>query len=483
MKYKTLIILPLLFLLVSCLGHRELIEPEPIVEPDIIPAYTPPASEELTPVILPDIQTKVLDNGLKIIVIPHNELPVAAFELMIKSGSLNDPLGKAGLASFTASLLRKGTETRSATEIAEEIDFIGGDLSAGSSWDRTYVTCQVLKRYFDIGLDLMSDIVLHPVFKEDEIERLCLQSISSYKMNLDDPGNLADENFASFLFGEHPFGFPSGGTDETIAAITRDEIVKFYESHYIPGNSMIVAAGDVEPAEVFKAVEAKFGDWKESGITKETLPELTDIEGYKILLVNKPDATQSQIRMGRFGVARSNPDVFPIILMNYIYGGGGFSSRLMKTVRSEMGLTYSIYSNFEMHLEPGAFEISTFTKNESVKDAITEILAQMHRMKADDVMVEELRDAQSYRTGSYPMRFETPAQIAEQVMAVELYELGDDYIETYRDKVQAVTVEQVRQAAEKYLDPDNLAIVVVGNKDEIYDQLAGFGEVQVVEIQ
>ena len=470
MKIKTFITLvPLVFFL-SCGGG------------DKVPGYKPPAVSELAPVKLPEINEKTLDNGLKLIIVEHHELPVAVFMLEVKTGASNDPGNLAGLASFTADLLTKGTKSRSAVDIAEEIDFVGGNLSSSAEWDRSNVSCQVLTRHFETGLDLFADVALNPVFQKSEIERQRTRRISGYLKSREDPANLANEYFAEYLYGTHPFGYKVSGTDNTLKNLKRSNIVDFYSAYFVPNNSVLIVAGDVDSEDVFRSLEEKFGAWQKRDIPAVNLPEPKAPEGLKILLVNKPDATQSQIRMGHLGIARSNEDYFAISLMNYIYGGGGFSCRLMKTVRAEMGLTYDVHSSFDYRKIPGPFGITTFTRNESVGEAVKEIIKQIVLFQEQAAEMEELADAQSFYTGSYPMRFETPNQIAGQLMYVKLYNLGDDYIETYRDKVRAVTIEDVKIMAGRYLHPDNMAIVVVGKKEEVYNQLTEFGEVEVREL-
>jgi zinc protease len=208
---------------------------------------------------LPPIKKTTLDNGLKVIVIEHHELPVVAFRLVLRSGSAHDPSGKAGLADLTAGLLRKGTNTRSATQIAEEIDFVGGSLGAGSGLDATFATCQVLAKHFDVGLDLFSDVILNPTFQEEEIERLREQTLSAIKQQKDNPGSVAEEKFREFLFGDHPYGQPSEGTEESVAGLTRDDIASFHGERYVPNNAILAVVGDVKTEEAIKKVKAKFG--------------------------------------------------------------------------------------------------------------------------------------------------------------------------------------------------------------------------------
>ncbi|KPK99623.1 MAG: hypothetical protein AMJ91_07100 [candidate division Zixibacteria bacterium SM23_73_3] len=428
---------------------------------------------------LPPIKKTTLDNGLKLIVIEHHELPVVAFRLILKSGSTCDPQGKAGLANLTAGLLRKGTKTRSATQIAEEIDFVGGSVGAGSGLDATYATCQVLAKHFDVGLDLLSDIILNPVFKEDEIDRLRKQTLAGIKQQKDNPGSVAEEKFRKFVFGDHPYGQPSEGTEESITNILRDDIVGFHKGYYVPNNAILAVVGDVKSKEVIKKVKAKFLQWGGVEITLPSVVEPPPIKGHQILLVDKPDLTQTYIRVGHLGIQRKNPDYFPVKVMNYILGGGGFASRLMDEVRSKRGLTYGIHCSFDDNKLKGAYEVSTFTQNDSTIAAINAIIEQIKKIRAEGVTDKELEDTKSFYTGYFPLQFETPQQIATQVLDVELYELGEDYIKSYRDNIKGVTKEEVLRVAQKYLDPDNLKLVVVSKAEDVKSSLEPLGSMEV----
>ena len=472
MKHKYLLLIIISTLFFSCGGG----------DVDRVPAYKGDSSADLAPVVLPPISEKVLINGLKVIAVEHHELPVVSFRIMIKAGSAQDPIGKAGMGELTADLLLKGTKSRGATDIAEEIDFVGGNLRASSSWDASYITCNVLKKHFDAGLDLFSDVTLNPLFQKSEIDRQRKRAVSSYIDSKDDLGSVASEHFIRILFGEHPFGYESNGTDVTLNNITRKDLLDFYKNYYAPNNSVLVISGDITPDDAFAAAEKSFGAWQKKYIEFPETVSPQPLQGYNIVVVNKSDATQSQIRMGHLGIMRSNEDYFQVTVMNYILGGGGFSSRLMKIIRSEKGLTYGISSSFSARKMQGPFTIGTFTKNESVGEAVKEIINQMKIFLQKKATAEELNDAKSYLNGSYPMNFETPDQFASQLLNVELYDLGADYISKYRETVQAVTLKQIQEAAQKYLDPENMVIVVVGNKDEVLEQIQDLGEVEVLEI-
>jgi zinc protease len=428
---------------------------------------------------LPEIKKEILDNGLKVIVIEHHELPVVAFRLVLKSGSAYDPAGKAGLADLTAGLLRKGTKTKNATQIAEEIDFVGGTLGAGADWDATFATCRVLNKYFDTGLDLLTDIILNPTFKEDEIERLRRQTLAGIMQQKDDPGSVAEENFRKFVFGEHPYGQPREGTEESVSGITREDIVNFYETYYVPNNAILAVVGDVKTADVLKKVKSKFGSWEKREFATPNFVQPPQIKGHQILLVDKPDLTQSYIKIGHFGIDRKSPDYFPVRVMNYILGGGGFASRLMDEVRAKRGLTYDIGCNFDSYKLKGAFEVSTFTRIDSTLGAIQATLDQIKRIRTEKVSPKELSETQSFYDGYFPLQFETPEQIATQILIVEIHDLGEDYIKNFRKNINAVTADDILRVAQKYLDPDNIKLVVVSKAKEVKPKLESLGQVEV----
>jgi zinc protease len=428
---------------------------------------------------LPEIKKEILPNGLKVIVIEHHELPVVAFRLVLKSGSTYDPSGKAGLANLTAGLLRKGTKTKNATQIAEEIDFVGGTLGAGADWDATFATCRLLNKYFDTGLGLLADIILNPTFKEEEIERLRKQTIAGIRQQKDDPGSVAEENFRKFVFGEHPYGQPQEGTEESVSGITGEDIINFHKTYYVPNNAILAVVGDVKTAEVLKKVKSKFGSWERREFVTPDLVSPPQIKGRQILLVDKPDLTQSYIDMGHFGIERKNPDYFPVRVMNYILGGGGFASRLMEEVRAKRGLTYDIGCNFDTYRLKGAFEVSTFTRVDSTLGAIQATLDQIKRIRNEKVSDKELSETKSFYTGYFPLQFETPEQIATQILNVEIYDLGEEYIQNYRKNISAVTADDILRVAQKYLDPDNIKLVVVSKADVLKTGLESFGEVEV----
>ena len=450
---------------------------------DPVPAYVPPAVPSLAPVKLPPIQEKVLKNGLKVIVVEFHEVPVVALRLQCKAGSFYDPPGKAGLTQFMTGLLTKGTESLSATQIAEKIDFVGGSIGASSGWDASNVECSVLQKHLNMAVDLMRDVALHPAFAEDEIERLRQQTLSGIKNGKDQPENLADEEFDKWLFGDFPYAQPIGGTEASVGSFRREDITAQYGRIFLPNHSIMAVIGDITAKDGFRLAEKMFGDWKAGSLPAASAAPPLAPQGYRIHIVDKADATQTQIRLGHLGVARSTEDYFPLVVMNYILGGGGFSSRMMKTIRAEMGLTYGISSSFAMRKAAGPYVIETFTKNESTLQAIQETIKLVKQYQEEGPTEKELADAKSYLEGSYPLNFETPGQIAGQLLNIDLYNLGADYIEKYRSRVAAVTAEDVKRVARRSIQPDNLNIVVVSKVDDVKASLESLGPVEVITVE
>lgn len=450
---------------------------------DVVPAYVPPAESKLAPVKLPPIKEKVLKNGLKVIVVEHHELPVISLRLLCKAGSIYDPPDKAGITQFMAGLMDKGTKSFSAKEIADKIDFVGGSIGAGSGWDATYLTCEVLSKYIDTAIELLQEVTLDPAFSEDEIERLRKQTLSDIETDKDSPSSLATENFNRRLFQHHPYANPIEGTAESVGSFTREDILDQYRLVFVPDNSVFFVVGDVSPREGFKIAEKALGAWPKGTAPTADFPQPSAPKGYHVYLVDKPDATQAQIRFGHLGISRSNEDYFSIMIMNYILGGGGFSSRLTKVIRAEEGLTYGIRSSFSARLQPGPFTVSTFTKNESTLEAIQKTIDLVKEFQQEGPTETELKEAKSYYEGSYPLNFETPNQIASRLQNVELYNLGADYIEKYRSRVEAVTAEDVIRVARKYIHPDDMIFVIVTKAGEVREQLENLGPVEVSQIK
>jgi len=412
-----------------------------------------------------DVKKTVLENGLTLLIVERHNLPIVMVNVGIKAGSLVEPEEKAGLANLTAELLTSGTKKRTASEINEEVDFIGASLSASGGDDYVTVALSVLKKDLNLGFDLLSDVILNPSFLEDELNKERERIKGNLKAQEDDPHFVASREFKKALFGVHPYGRLTEGSPETLDRIKRDDLVSFHLAYYVPANAIMSVVGDITPEEVKNIIKKYFSEWyaKELKSTFLQKPEISKEK--KIVTINK-DITQANIILGHLGISRGNPDYYAVSVMNYILGSGGFASRLMQNLREEKGLVYDIHSFFDADKYGGSFQVGLQTKNESANTAIEEILGEIKKIRNTPVSDTELSDAKAFLTGSFPMRIETSRRIAGFLVAVEYYGLGIDYIDKYPVYVNSVTKEDVLRVAEKYLDPEKFILVVVANQEK-----------------
>jgi zinc protease len=417
-----------------------------------------------------EFKKQTLPNGLTVLHIERNNLPAVMATLLIKASPLNEPADKAGLASLTAKMLMEGTKNRKASDISEEIEFIAASLDAGAGSDYTTISLSILKKDIAKGFDIFSDILLRPVFPEDELKRKKDLIKGSLIRSEEEPSFIAGREFIKEVFGSHPYGRLVTGSIGTIDKISREDVVNFYREHYLPDNAILSIVGNLTQAELDALIKKYLSAWGsdkcECGVSKPAKYKLPAFDKPKTVLIDK-DITQANIILGHIGISRNDPDYYAVAVMNYILGGGGFASRLMHVVRDEMGLAYSIYSSFIGNKYPGQFEVVAQTKNESAATVVKEILKQMNKIRTEYITDQELQDAKAYLTGSFPRRLETGRKIADFLAAAQFYELGDDYADKYPGYIKSVTKEDVLRVAKKYLNPDNYALVIVGNKNKI----------------
>ncbi|MFQ5862867.1 MAG: M16 family metallopeptidase [Candidatus Brocadiales bacterium] len=431
--------------------------------------------EKLLPI---KYQKATLDNGLRIIMVEHHELPVVAIELLIRAGSAHDPQERPGLANIVAQLLREGTRSKGSLEISEEIDFIGGTLRVDCEYDSTSITSTALIKHFQTILDLLSEVARYPSFQPHDIEFQRDKAITSVLREGDNKRTIASRHFSEMLYGTHPYAHPPIGTVGGLETITREEIVQFHKRHYLPNNSILTVVGDIEPARILAAVEETLGDWEEGEVQGPTLPSVPKIVGHRIRLVDKPDLTQTEIRIGHLGIKRTDPDYFPILLLNRILGEGP-TSRLYTKIRAERGLSYGVRSRFDARFLRGPFYVRTFSKNETALEALWLVLDELRKLKSGGVTAEELAGAKSYYIGHFPLGLETPAQIASKIVEQEFYGLPEDYLYKYLENIRAVSREDVNRVAKRLLDPENLVIILVSRAEDILEDVKMLGEVEL----
>lgn len=411
------------------------------------------------------IKRWITKNGMTLLLVERHSLPTVQVEVLVKAGSVYDPEDKAGLAFLTAALLDEGTSTRSSIQIAEEIDFIGASLSASADTDDTSVSLKVLKKDIKLGFDLLSDILTHPVFPADDVERIRQQVLGGLIADKDEPGIVAEKAFDRLLFGAHPYHRPVEGMEETVPKIQRQDIVNFHSTYYRPNNTIMAIVGDLTQEEVEALVKQYMDRWEKKKIPAIQIPKAPYPTPRKVEIIDK-DLTQANILLGHLGIERANPDFYALVVMNYILGGGGFSSRLLTVIRENQGLAYSVESAYDARYYPGRFLVSLQTKNTTANTAIQEVLKQIQQIRTSPVTDQELDEAKSYLVGSFPLRMDTNAKMARLLSYVEYFNLGLDYFDHYPRYIQNVTKADVLRVAKKYLDPERLILVAVAKQQE-----------------
>ena len=404
----------------------------------------------------------VLDNGIVLLTSEQKALPIVSIELLIDAGSRYDAPNQEGLANLVAKLLTYGTKRRTALQINETLDFLGASLSTRCSDDLASVSMTILKKDLTTGLELLGDILINSTFPQQEIERQKQSVIASIKARDESPGDIAQRRFAAALFPQSPYGRPVEGTETSVKGIQQKSLREFYERYYRPNRSILAVVGDVSDQESTQALNQAFRSWRkgEPG-GKPLVPSV--IGSSQVIRVNK-DLTQANIMMGHEGVPRNHPDYYAIQVMNYILGGGGFSSRAMDSIRNERGLAYSVYSHFGAEKSHGTFVFVMQTKNDTAEEAIRIAREEIRRMREQAVTDQELDDAKNYLTGSFPLRLDTNHKVASFLAQVEFFQLGLDYPDRYADLIRKVTREDVQRVAKAYLHPEKLITVVVGNQ-------------------
>jgi zinc protease len=441
----------------------------------------PPEPKPLGRVDFPSYDRRVLPNGLTVYVLEYHEQPIVAMRLMIRAGAERDPSNLPGVAAFTASLLNKGTKTRSATDIAETIDQIGGSLEASSDMESTNISAAVLTDSANIGFELMYDILMNPVFAPQELARAQQQTLSNLVSSMEDANFLADAAFTRLVYGTHPYGHLESGSLASVPKIRRENLVEFHNTYYAPNISALAIVGDLPASDAFKLAEQWFGSWPKKDVAAPDNPPVPAIEGRRIVAIDRPDAVQTEIRVGHTTVGRKDPDYFNVLVGSYILGGSG-SGRLYQALRVERGLTYGAYATVQPRRGPGLFESTTNTRTAKTGETLNLIFQQLQKFQSAEVPAEELQNAKSYLIGSFPLSIEVPNSLANRLTTVFLYDLGDDYLRTFRDRLAEVKPGDVLRIAKEKISDANAAVVLVGKASDFKSQLEGVGEIDVIPL-
>jgi len=421
--------------------------------------YVPSAHAGMVP------KRSVLSNGLVLLTSEQRALPMVSIELLIDAGSRYDGANQEGLANLTSKLLTYGTKRRTAVQISETLDFIGAGLEAGSGQDVASISMTVLKKDLATGLELFADVLTASTFPQVEIDRQKQEIIASLKAMEEDPGAVAQRTFAAALFPGSPYGRLVEGTEASVKSLQQKSLKEFYARYYRPNRSIMAVVGDVSEQEISQALNQAFRGWSKGEPSSQPLVP-AKIGAPQALRVTR-DLTQANIIMGHNGVPRGNPDYYAIQVMNYILGGGGFSSRVMDSIRNERGLAYSVYSYFSAEKSHGSFQFIMQTKNETAQEAIRLANEEIQRIREQPVTEQELNDAKDYLIGSFPLRFDTNRKVANFLAQVEFFQLGLDYPERYGDLIRKISGADVQRVAKQYLQPEKLITVTVGNQQKI----------------
>lgn len=428
------------------------------------------------PALALEIKRSVLPDGAVLLVSEQHQLPMVTMTIAFDAGARRDPQGKAGLASLTASCLTLGTKELSAAQFNQQVDFMGSTVAVGTGQDYAEASFTSLAKYQDATLRLLAAALTEPALSDSEITRKRDENVAAIKADEEQPDYVAGVAFRKALFGDTPYGHPGEGTAESVAKLTPQDVREFYRAHYKIGDAVIAVVGDVKAGEVKAKLEKALDSLKGSVAAQTEPPAPSVAEGIHPTLINR-SVVQATIILGSGGIARSNPDYYRLQVMNYILGGGGFASRLMKVVRSKAGLAYGISSGFEAGKFAGSFAVDTQTKNGSSNETLQLILEQLRDIQQHPVTDAELASAKKFLIGSFPLKLDRQSSIASFMLQVELYGLGLDYAERYPTLIQSVTKADIQRVAREYLHPDALVLVAVANQTEAAINLANLKRV------
>ena len=428
------------------------------------PQATPPPPAPPHSVAFPKPVEETLPNGLRVIVVERHESPLISAQLLVKNGGEVDPPELAGLADMTASLLTKGTQTRNATKIAEEIESLGGSLDSGARWDASFANVSVMSSKISPAMEILADVIRHPTFKSEEVERLRQQSLDNVTLELGDPGAIARFVAARVVFGDSPYGHPISGTTESLTRITAADIAKMHSRYYRPDNAILVIGGDISAKEGFALATRYFGDWQKPPTPLPTVSAAIEngvAKTGRVVVIDKPDAGQAAVYLARTGINRKDPDYFRGIVSNSVLSG--YSGRLNQEIRIKRGLSYGAFSVLDTRRDVGPFVASAQTKNESGAQVADLLLGEISRLSSSPPADVELMPRKAVLIGNFSRNLETASGLVGQVGSLALYGMGLDEINRYISNVQAISTADIQKFAGERLDAKMANIIIVGN--------------------
>jgi zinc protease len=446
------------------------------------PSERPPRPLAAREVKFPPYAFKTLSNGLQVIAVSHHEQPAISLRLIVRAGAAQDPQSKPGTAALSASLLDQGTTTRTAEQIATSIDSIGGAMAAGAGSDLTFINAAVMRDSLDVAMQLVADVARNPAFSPQEVERQRQQIMSAMKVSYEDPDYIAGTVFDRLVYGFHPYGKPDSGTPASVTSLSRDDLTAFHKQWFGGNNAILAVVGDVTHERAFDAAEKAFGSWGKVELPAASVGSVPPATR-RVIVVDRPGAVQTEIRVGHIGLPRRHKDFLALDLALKILGGEG-GNRLHRLLRSERGLTYGAEADMHALKDTGDIVVNTDTRSETTAEALRLIVDEIWRLQKQRVQQRELADAQAYLTGNFPLTIETPSAIALQVLNAVFYGLDLEELQNYRERVNAITAEDIQRVAQQYLHPDRLSIVLVGDGSVFAKDLtaAGFDQVERIPL-
>ncbi len=441
-------------------------QPETLKQP---PPPLPPR-----PIKLPTTSETTLSNGLLVVVVADQRLPLVSYRLALRSGDAHDPAELPGLVDMLTGLLTEGTQSRNSREIADEVARLGATLQAGANSDYTTVAASSLTTFSDEILELLADVALRPVFPANEVELTKQNTKESLKQQRAQPSFLATEMVAKVMFGAHPYSV-TAPTPEAIDATTREKLIEFHRSKFVPNNAVLVVAGDVDHDSLLQRIENLFGNWQPGAVIGDDFPAPPTRTARSAYLIDRPGSAQANIVIANSGITRTSPDYFPMLVMHTVLGANA-SSRLFMNLREEKGYTYGAYSSLDARRTAGTFRATAEVRTPVTGDSLKEFFYELGRIRSEPVSEKELADAKSYLTGVFPIRLETQEGLIDQLVQIKMFGLPDNYLNTYRSQIQSVTREQIQAVALKYVKPDEAAIVIVGDGNQLSEQIKPYAE-------
>lgn len=438
----------------------------------------PPESGPARDIQFPAIARAQTGSGLELNTVQFGGLPLVYLRLVVRSGSATDPAELPGLANLVAQMLKEGTRSRTSAQLAEDVEFLGADLSVGSDQENVYIMISALSEHLDQAMTILADVAMNPRFAETELRRLKRREFDRLALSSQQPRYLARRELYRELYGAHPYAHVDT-TPQAVERVSRRDLSGWHRAHVVPNNSFLVAVGDVQPAQIQAAAERAFRGWRARNVPDTQYAPPPQRTAREVLVVDRPESVQSVIYLGNLALSRNDPDFVPLSVANQVLGGSA-ASRLFMDLREQRSLTYGAYSGVQETAQVAPFIAFAAVRNEVTAQAMEGFMEHLERIVAEAPPEEELRDAQRFLSDSFPLDIETAGRIARMVEDLRSYGLPDDYWDGYRTSIRAVTPEQAHESARRYIQPDRALMVAVGRAADVVEPLRRWGPVRVI---